>query len=150
MADHRFTTIGLSDVREQPFDLPPQWMPQSWSVKASAAAPPLPLSSAQPTYRGVATPAGGLDLEACDVGFATDADLASRTSREGGVLLQRRLPVAAQHISKGAVKRIGEKGAAAIFITLLIPGNLRFQFYPVGARCRPSRSASRTGCAVRT
>src|SRR5258707_10978381 len=28
----KFKTIGLSDAREQSFDLPPQWMPQSWSV----------------------------------------------------------------------------------------------------------------------
>src|SRR5579862_2609293 len=26
----RFTAIGLSDVHDQPFDLAPQWMPQSW------------------------------------------------------------------------------------------------------------------------
>jgi hypothetical protein len=27
--------LGLSDVREQFFDLPPQWMPRSWSVTLS-------------------------------------------------------------------------------------------------------------------
>jgi hypothetical protein len=32
----KLKAIGLSDVREQPFDLPPQWMPQSWSVSAAA------------------------------------------------------------------------------------------------------------------
>src|SRR4051794_12777900 len=71
----RFKAIGLSDVREQPFDLPPQWMPQSWSVTATAGSKTLQLTSAQPTHRGVGTPPGGLDLEAVDVGFATDADL---------------------------------------------------------------------------
>src|SRR5215471_14221419 len=29
----RLNAIGLADVREQPFDLPPQWMPKSWSVR---------------------------------------------------------------------------------------------------------------------
>ena len=72
----KFKAIGLTEVRQQPFDLPPQWMPQSWSVSASGRGQALPLGSAQPTYRGVATPAGGLDLEAVDVGLATDADLA--------------------------------------------------------------------------
>src|SRR5438477_8259678 len=72
----KLEAIGVSDVREQPFDLPPQWMPQSWSVTTSGAGKVLPLTSAQPTYRGVATPADGLDLEAVDVGLATDADLA--------------------------------------------------------------------------
>ena len=33
----KFRTIGLSDVREQSLDLPPQWMPASWSVAASAS-----------------------------------------------------------------------------------------------------------------
>jgi len=74
----KFKSIGLSDVREQPFDLPPQWMPQSWSVSTTAGGAATTLSSAQPTYRGVGTPAGGLDLEAVDVGFATDADLAAQ------------------------------------------------------------------------
>src|SRR5262249_13281270 len=32
----KFTAAGLAGVREQPFDLPPQWMPQAWSVAASA------------------------------------------------------------------------------------------------------------------
>ena len=130
----RFKSIGLSDVREQPFELPPQWMPQSWSVNAAAGGATTVLSSAQPTYRGVATPAGGLDLEAVDVGFATDADLASQDLKGKAVFFYS-ADYQSRHstISKGAVKRIGEKGAAAIFITLLIPGNLRFQFYPVGA-----------------
>src|SRR5690348_9029072 len=27
----KFRQLGMSDVHEQPLDLPPQWMPQSWS-----------------------------------------------------------------------------------------------------------------------
>jgi len=130
----KFQAIGLTDVRSQSFDLPPQWMPQSWSVSASGAGATTPLASAQPTYRGVATPVGGLDLEAVDVGFATDADLAAQDLKGKAVFFYS-ADYQSRHstISKGAVKRIGEKGAAAIFITLLIPGNLRFQFYPVGS-----------------
>ncbi len=130
----RFKAIGLTDVREQPFDLPPQWMPQSWSVTANGAGGTFALSSAQPTYRGVATPASGLDLEAVDVGFATDADLAAQ-ALTGKAVFFYSTDVQSRHatISKGAVKRIGDKGAAAIFITLLIPGNMHFQFYPVGS-----------------
>ena len=30
----RFQQIGLTDVRRQPFDLPPQWMPRSWEITA--------------------------------------------------------------------------------------------------------------------
>src|ERR1700693_3967998 len=76
-----FRKIGLSDVREQSFNLPPQWMPESWSVAASSGGKTLELQSAQPTYLTEATPAEGLDLEAVDVDLASDGDLASRDLR---------------------------------------------------------------------
>src|SRR5262245_47699961 len=60
----KFRKIGLSDVREQSFDLPPQWMPQSWNVVASGHGKTLNLDTAQPTYQAVGTSAEGLDLEA--------------------------------------------------------------------------------------
>jgi hypothetical protein len=130
----RFRAIGLSDVHEQPFDLPPQWMPQAWNVTATAGTQTFQLTSAQPTHRGVATPTGGLDLEAVDVGFATDADLA-RQDLKGKAVFFYSTDFQSRHstISHGAVKRITDNGAAAIFITLLIPGNMHFQFYPVGS-----------------
>src|SRR4029079_13711521 len=31
----KFKQLGLADVHQQVFDLPPQWMPKSWSVTAS-------------------------------------------------------------------------------------------------------------------
>jgi hypothetical protein len=128
----KFKAIGLSEVREQSFDLPPQWMPQSWTVAASGGGKELPLGSAQPTYRGEATPPGGLDLEAVDVGFATDADLAHQDVKGKAVFFYSN-DYMSRHAtaSSGAWKRISEKGAAAIFITLMIPGNMHFQFYPV-------------------
>jgi hypothetical protein len=131
---NKFKTIGLADVHEQPFNLPPQWIPQSWAVTATSGGKTLALSSAQPTYRGVGTPPVGLDLEAVDVGFATDADLTSQDLKGKAVFFYS-TDFQSRHstISQGAVKRIGEKGAAAIFITLLIPGNMHFQFYPVGS-----------------
>jgi hypothetical protein len=146
----RFNAIGLSDVHEQPFDLPPQWMPQSWSVTASGAGKTLQLSSAQPTHRGVATPAGGLDVEAVDVGFATDADLA-RQDLKGKAVFFYSTDFQSRHstISHGAVKRITDKGAAAIFITLLIPGNMHFQFYPVGSTVPTFALGSDDGLKVR-
>ena len=114
----KFRTIGLSDVREQSFDLPPQWMPQSWSVSASANGKDVPLGSAQPTYRSEATPAGGLDLEAVDVGLATDADLARQDLKSKAVFFYSN-DYMSRHAtaSNGAWKRISEKGPAAIFIT---------------------------------
>jgi peptidase M28-like protein len=145
----KFKTIGLSDVREQSFDLPPQWMPQSWSVNMTGAKT-LALGSAQPTYRGVATPPDGLDLEAVDVGFATDADLAGRDLKGKAVFFYS-TDYQSRHstISHGAVKRIGDKGAAAIFITLLIPGNMHFQFYPVGSEVPTFALGYEDGMAAR-
>ena len=77
----RFRKAGLSDVRLQPFDLPPQWMPQTWSVAASSRAETLAISTAQPTYRAAGTEAAGLDLEAVDVALASPADLVNRDLR---------------------------------------------------------------------
>ena len=79
-----------------------------------------------------ATPAAGLSLEAVDAGLATDADLA-RQDLKGKAVFFYSNDYMSRHAtaSNGAWKRISEKGAAAIFITLMIPGNLRFQFYPV-------------------
>ena len=49
----RFRDVGLSDVRIQPFDLAPQWMPQSWEVSVTAGGKTLKLESAQPNYAAV-------------------------------------------------------------------------------------------------
>ena len=147
----KFASAALTDVREQPFDLPPQWMPQSWSVSASAGGETRTLSSAQPTYRSEATPAAGLDLEAVDLGLATDADLEGR-DLTGKAVFFYSTDTMSRHstASNGAWKRIGEHHPAAMFITLLIPGNLRLQFYPVGGGQVPTFALGQEdGLAVR-
>ncbi len=146
----KFRKIGLADVHEQSFDLPPQWMPQSWSVTASAAGKTLALDTAQPTYLTEATPPDGLDLEAVDAGFATEGDLTGRDLRGKAVFFYS-TDYMSRHssISQGAIKRIGDRGAAAIFVTLLIPGNLRTQFYPVGSKAPAFSLGYQDGMAVR-
>src|SRR5882672_12381397 len=62
--EDKFRKIGLSDVHQQSFDLPPQWMPDSWSVAASTGGKTISLESAQPTSTSPGTSEGGLDLEA--------------------------------------------------------------------------------------
>src|SRR5215510_2062544 len=79
----KFRQIGLTDVRTQSFDLPPQWMPKSWSVTAAGGGKTLDVTTAQPTYQAVATPAGGLDLEAVYVGLGSDADLSMAKDLHG-------------------------------------------------------------------
>jgi hypothetical protein len=131
----KFRQIGLSDVHEQMFDLPPQWMPQSWSVVASGDGKTLPLGTAQPTYLAVGTPSEGLDLEAVYVGLASDADLKLSRDVRGKAVFFYSTDTSSRHapISDYAIKRIGERGAAAIFVIQGIPGNERTQFYPVNS-----------------
>ena len=146
----KFRTLGLSDVREQPLDLAPQWMPASWSVVVSAGGPALTLETAQPASTTPGTPPGGLDLEAVDVALASESDLAGRDLRGKAVFfysadyMSRQAP-----ISDNAIKRIGDRGAAAIFVIVGIPGNLRTQFYPVGSTVPTFSLGLKDGIAVR-
>ena len=146
----KFRQLGLSDVREQAFDLPPQWMPQSWSVAASGGAKSLELRSAQPTYLTKATPAAGLDLEAVDVGSGSEGDLTGRDLR-GKAVFFASADILSRHgnVAGGAIKRIADRGAAAIFVTLMIPGNLKLQFYPVGVDIPTFALGLDDGMAVR-
>jgi len=147
----KFKQIGLSDVRDQPFDLPPQWMPQSWSVVASGHGKMLNLETAQPTYQAVGTPAEGLDLDAVYVGMASDADIALSKDVRGKAAFFYSTDTSSRHapIMDNAIRRLGEKGAAAIFVIQGIPGNLRTQFYPVNSQV-PTFSLGQTdGLAMR-
>ncbi len=146
----RFRKIGLSDVREQSLDLPPQWMPASWSVAASSGGKTIALESAQPTSTSPGTSPNGLDLEAVDVALASAGDLAGRDLRGKAVFFysadytSRQAP-----ISDYAVKRINDRGAAAIFVIVGLPGNLRTQFYPVGSTVPTFSLGLEDGVAIR-
>ena len=145
-----FRKIGLSDVREQSLDLPPQWMPASWTVTASSGGKTVALESAQPTSTSPGTSGDGLDLEAVDVALATDGDLRVRDLRGKAVFFysadytSRQAPV-----SDYAIKRIGDRGAAAIFVIVGLPGNLRTQFYPVGSTVPTFSLGLEDGVAIR-
>ena len=145
-----FRKIGLSEVHEQSLELPPQWMPASWSVTASAGGKTVALESAQPTSTTPGTSPSGLDLEAVDVALATEGDLAGRDLRGKAVFLYSADYTSRQAgISDGAVKRVGDRGAAAIFIIVAIPGNLRNQFYPVGSTVPTFSLGLQDGIAIR-
>src|SRR5437773_7291087 len=123
----RLKAIGLADVHEQAFDLPPQWLPKSWSVTLAAGGKTLTVDTAQPTYLAVATPAGGLNVDAMWVGFGSDADIAMAPDVRGKAAFFYSTDIASRHVGvmDGAIKRLGERGAAAIFVVQGIPGNLR-------------------------
>src|SRR6266446_2767612 len=146
----KFRKIGLADVHAQSMDLPPQWMPSSWSVTASGGGKTLELGSAQPASTTPGTTGNGLDLEAVDVALAAEGDLAGRDLRGKAVffysadITSRQAP-----ISDNAIKRIGERGPAAIFVIVGIPGNLRNQFYPVGSTVPTFSLGLQDGNAIR-
>ena len=145
-----FRKIGLSNVHEQSMDLPPQWMPSSWAVTATGGGKTLALESAQPASTSPGTPEAGLDLEAVDVALASDGDLEGRDLKGKAVFFysadytSRQAP-----ISDYAIKRIGEHGAAAIFVIVGVPGNLRTQFYPVGSTVPTFSLGLQDGIAIR-
>ena len=96
------------------------------------------------------TSGDGLDLEAVDVALATDGDLRGRDLRGKAVFFysadytSRQAPV-----SDYAIKRIGDRGAAAIFVIVGLPGNLRTQFYPVGSTVPTFSLGLEDGVAIR-
>jgi peptidase M28-like protein len=147
----KFRQIGLTDVHEQPFDLPPQWMPRSWSATLTANGRTIAIDTAQPTYQAVATPPGGLDLEAVYVGMASEADLKLARDVRGKAVFFYSTDTASRHapIADNAIRRIGERGAAAIFIIQGIPGNERTQFYPVNSAVPTFSTGLKDGLAAR-
>jgi len=120
----RFRQIGLSDVRLQPFDLPPQWMPRSWEIAATVGDRTVKLTAAQPAYASPATPPGGLEAEVLWAGTGTEADYIGRNVA-GKVVVITRGPQTNIPLAEA-------RGASAILIVNALPGNVRNQVYPVG------------------
>src|SRR4029077_12456228 len=121
--------------RVQPIDLPPQWMPQAWTITATSGASTLQLDrSAQPAYGTPATSASGLDVDAVWVGTGSDADFAGRDVRGKAVFMfSMALPGSMNNTSTlaGGPKRAETRGAAAVFEVIALPGNSRNVLYPV-------------------
>ena len=148
----KFQRFGLSDVHIQPFDLPPQWMPQSWEVVAKSGEKTLKLDAAQPAYQTTATPPEGLDLEAVYAGTGSEADFAGRDVKGKAVFIfSMPLPGSWRHTAtaEGALRRAEAKGAAAIFAIIALPGNIRTQLYPTGTRVPTFSLGMDDGYAIR-
>jgi len=148
----KFNKFGLSDVHIQPFDLPPQWMPQSWEITASGSGKTLHLESAQPAYQTKATTPEGLDLEAAYLGTGSEADFAGRDVRGKAVFIfSMPLPGSWRHTAtaEGALRRAEAKGAAAIFAIIALPGNIRTQLYPTGTNVPTFSMGMDDGYAIR-
>ena len=141
----KFKAAGLTDVRIQPLDLEPQWMPQQCEVVVSGGGKTIRVESAQPHYGAAGLPAGGIDVEAVYAGLGSEADFAGKDVRGKAVFVfnQTGLP------NEGAVRRADDKGASVIFEVDMLPGNMRYQAYPSGTKAPAFEVGSDEGYAVR-
>jgi hypothetical protein len=148
-----FKRIGLNDVRIQPIDLPPQWMPDSWTITATAGDNTLQLDrSAQPAYGTPGTNAAGLDVDAVWVGTGSDADFAGRDVHGKAVFMfSMPLPGSMNNTStlEGGPKRAEQLGAAAVFETIALPGNSRNMLYPARVNIPVFALGMEDGYAIR-
>ncbi len=148
----KFKQFGLTDIHEQMFDLPPQWMPQSWSVSGSRDGKIVNLNTAQPTYQSPGTSAPGLDLEAVYVGQGSDAEFNLAPDVRGKAVFITSFDLLSRHIgtSEGAIQRAADRGAAAIFVAVAIPQtNYKTQFYPVQTNVPTFTLGAMDGLAIR-
>jgi hypothetical protein len=141
----KFKSIGMSEVRIQPLDLSPQWFPERWDVTVTGGGRTITLDSAQPDYRANALPAGGIDVEAVYAGLGSAADLLGKNLEGKAVFTYTMLGT---H-SEEAVKRADDRGAAAIFETDMLPGNMRYQGYPSNTKAPAFTLGGNDGLAVR-
>jgi hypothetical protein len=134
---NKFKQIGL-EILVVPHDLPPQWIPNSWEVTASANGKTIQFPSAMPANNAPGTPLAGLDLEAVYVGTGSEADFAGRDVRGKAVVIYNSVRNHAVYsaLTERSAKRAEDKGAAAILLIYNEPGNLRaflYRMWPNGA-----------------
>jgi hypothetical protein len=127
----QFRRIGL-EVRLQEFELPPAWYPDSWQVTVASGGKSIGLKTAHPVLRSSGTPANGLELDPVYVGLGSPAEFMGRDVRGKAVFIYSiPTPSALNHSAawSGAIRRAQEKGAAAVFLVLGIPGNFETQLW---------------------
>ena len=141
----KFKAAGLADVHSQPYDLVPQWFPQSWEVAINGNVKTISLESAQPDYGAVGTPGEGMHLEAAYVGLGSEADFAGKDVKGKAVFVFSMLGAP----NENAVRRADGKGAAAILEVNMLPGNARYQAYPSGTKAPAFTVGHDDGVAAR-
>ena len=141
----KFKTAGLSDVRIQPLDLEPQWMPDTWDVVVTGAGTVVRLETAQPFYGANALPGSGVEVEAVYAGLGSEADFAGKDVSRKAVFVFNQTGLR----NEEAVRRADAKGAAVIFEVDMLPGNMRSQAYPSGTRAPAFTVGGDEGYAAR-
>ncbi len=141
----KFKAAGLSDVKIQPVDLEPQWMPQNWSAIVNGGGKTVRLDTAQPFYGANALTSGGIDVEAVYVGLGSEADFVGKNVSGKAVFVFNQTGLR----NEGAVRRADAQGAAVIFEVDMLPGNMRYQAYPSGTKAPAFTVGSDEGYAAR-
>jgi hypothetical protein len=150
--EDNFRRLGLQDIRNQPFDLPPQWFATNWSLTVTGGGKTVKPETAWPTGGSVTTPAGGLDLEVVWVGLGTEADFIGRNVKGKAVMIESIMtPRVSDHsaIWNGAIVRAQEKGAAAIIVNMSQFGNWLYQVGSNGAKIPHMTVGNEDGKAIR-
>ena len=127
-----------ADVRLERLDLPPQWVPQSWEASVSGLGEVMTLASVSPTYASPGTPSNGIDVELIDVGLGMATDFRGRDVRGKAVIIHAIprpgiISLARSATVRGAIRRSGDHGAAAILIVIELPGNIQTMLYSVNS-----------------
>jgi hypothetical protein len=119
---------GVTDVRQQSLDLPEQRDVRSWEVSVTADGTSIRLESSVAARGAPGTNGATLDVEAVYVGLGSEADFAGRDVKRKAVFVYS-VPLPGpwqQTITRfDAAKRAEDRGAAAMFNVIAIPGNLR-------------------------
>ena len=122
----KYRQAGVGDVHAQSFDLPPQYLPKSWAVTASGGGKTLKLESSVPGIGSMAS--GPLSLEAVYVGLGTEADFAGRDVKGKAAFIYGSYEPglwSSSAIRDGGLQRAEERGAAAVFVSVGLPGNMK-------------------------
>jgi hypothetical protein len=127
----KYRQAGL-EVRTDEFELRQQAFPRSWDVSVSGAGKTLNVTSASPiiTFSNYMPSAeGDLNLDTVWAGLGMASDFVGKDVRGKAVFVYS-MPTPSSLIQSaswmGALSRAQEKGAAALFVVLAIPGNLSF------------------------
>lgn len=150
MAD-RLREAGAS-VRLESLSLPPQWIPDSWEVTLESGEAPAVLASAWPAYTSPGTSPAGVELEAVYLGWGTEADMVGRDVRgKAAFIYSMPTSSAIRHSAtlNGSLLRAQERGAAAIFVVIELPGNVSSSLFPAGTSVPTFALGSADGAAVR-
>jgi hypothetical protein len=124
----KLRAAGVTDVHEVPLDLPEQREVRSWEVSVTANGKTMPLESSVAARGAPGTNGTTLDVEAVYVGLGSEADYAGRDVKGKAVFIYSMpLPGPWQqtYTRFDAAKRAEDRGAAAVFVSIATPGNMR-------------------------